>query len=91
MKDLVAEQTREWSDMVSRQMTEEHELRKAHVQQQCEVLKSLMEQAQSAQLKELETRQDKWVLTFDFSPVLDKSMESEKAGRRLLTYPNIIF
>ena len=59
VKDLVAEQTKEWSDMVARQMTEEHELRKGHVSQQSELLKTLMDVAQAGQLKELEARQDR--------------------------------
>ena len=59
VKDLVADQTKEWSDMVARQMTEEHELKKSHVTQQSELLKRLMEEAQVLQLKELDARQDR--------------------------------
>ena len=59
IKDLVADQTKEWSQMVQLQMTEEHELRKAHVLQQSALLKTLMEQAQAQQLKDLEAKQEK--------------------------------
>lgn len=57
----MAEQTREWSDMVVRQVTEEHGLRKEHVLQQCDLLKRLNEEAQQEQLKDLEARQDRSV------------------------------
>ena len=60
MKKLVAEQTKEWSDMVARQLGEEHEINKEHVLQQRELLKKLMEEAQVLQNKELELRQDKY-------------------------------
>ena len=51
--------TQEWSSMASRQMDEEHELRKGHVVEQTTLLKSLMEQAQAGALKELEGRHDR--------------------------------
>ena len=59
VKDLVADQTKEWSDMVSRQLGEEHEVRRDHIIQQNEMLKKLMEEAQTNQLKELEVKQEK--------------------------------
>ena len=45
--------------MLERHGEEEHELRKTHVQQQTESYKGLMEDAQAAQVKELEARQDR--------------------------------
>ncbi|KAK2157222.1 hypothetical protein LSH36_195g03077 [Paralvinella palmiformis] len=59
VKELVIDQTREWSEMVARQMVEEHEMRKSHVIQQSDLLKKLMEDAQLLQIKELEVRQER--------------------------------
>ena len=59
VRELVADQTKEWTDMVMRQMAEEHELLKTHISQLSDLLKELMEDAQDLQLKELELRQEK--------------------------------
>ena len=59
VRGLVVDQTREWSDMVMRQVTEEHGLRKDHIVQQNECLHKLLLEAQQEQLKELEMRQDR--------------------------------
>jgi len=59
VRDVVAEQTREWTDMVMRQMADEHELLKTHITQLSDLLKELMEDAQDLQMKELELRQEK--------------------------------
>ena len=59
MRDVVAEQTKEWTDMVMRQMADEHELLKTHITQLSDLLKELMEDAQDLQMKELELRQEK--------------------------------
>jgi len=56
----VADQTKEWTDMVMRQMAEEHELLKSHISQLSDLLKELMEDAQDLQLKELEFRLEKY-------------------------------
>jgi len=56
----VADQTKEWTDMVMRQMAEEHEMLKSHICQLSDLLKELMEDAQDLQLKELELRQEKY-------------------------------
>ena len=63
VKDLVSDQTNEWSDMVARQMSEEHELKKGHVVQQTDLLKKLLEEAQVAQIKEMEVRQDRLAIS----------------------------
>ena len=47
---------------MSRQMTEEHEIRKIHVTQQTELMKKLMEDAQTTQLKEMELRQVRLII-----------------------------
>jgi len=56
---LVAEQTKEWSDMVLRQLVEEHDGKKDHIVHQHECLRKLLIDAQTAQLKELEVKQDR--------------------------------
>ena len=48
--------------MVMRQMAEEHEMLKSHVSQLTELVRELMEDAQDLQLKELEMRQEKYVV-----------------------------
>lgn len=57
----MCDQTREWSDLVVRQVTEEHELMKEHVRQQNELLVKLIEEAHQLQLTELEARQERSV------------------------------
>ncbi|XP_060577835.1 1-phosphatidylinositol 4,5-bisphosphate phosphodiesterase beta-4-like isoform X1 [Ruditapes philippinarum] len=56
---LVVDQTREWSDMVLRQLNEEHDLKKEHIVQQNECLRKLLHEAHTGQLKELEVRQER--------------------------------
>jgi len=60
VRDLVADQTKEWTEMVMRQMADEHELLKTHISQLSDLLKELMEDAQDLQLKELELRHEKY-------------------------------
>jgi len=60
VRDIVADQTKEWTDMVMRQMAEEHELLRTHISQLSDLLKELMEDAQDLQLKELELRQERY-------------------------------
>jgi len=57
--ELVVEQTREWSEMVMLQLTEEHDVRKEHIEQQGRALKKLLLEAQAQQQKELEVKQEK--------------------------------
>lgn len=61
VKGIVADQTKEWSDMVAKQMKEEHELRKEHVAQQTTLLKTLMQAAHCAQKQEFELQKEKQV------------------------------
>ena len=56
---MVGEQTKDWTEMVSRQLLEEHNLKKVHVQQQSEALVALMNDAQCSQLKELELKHER--------------------------------
>ena len=59
---MVAEQTTEWSAMAQRQLTEEHELTKLHVSQQTELLQRLMESVQAKQMRDLDVRQERYVV-----------------------------
>ena len=59
VRDLVEQQTTEWSEMNSRQIAEEHEIKRSHILQQAEVLKTLLETAQATQCKDLEIKQDR--------------------------------
>ncbi|KAH3846069.1 hypothetical protein DPMN_088363, partial [Dreissena polymorpha] len=56
---LVVEQTKEWSEMVLCQLTEEHDARREHIVQQDRCLMKLLQEAQAAQQKELEIKQEK--------------------------------
>ena len=59
VKELVADQTKEYGDMTGREMNEEFELCKTHVKQQNELLRRLMDEAHAGQLRDLEARQEK--------------------------------
>ena len=54
VKQVVVEQTKQWSEMIERHRKENWELMKAHLQAQEEVLKKLMQAQQQLQIKELE-------------------------------------
>lgn len=54
MKQVVVEQTKQWSDMMERHRKEEWDLARVHLQAIEEVLKKLMEAQQTQQMKELE-------------------------------------
>ncbi|XP_069116571.1 1-phosphatidylinositol 4,5-bisphosphate phosphodiesterase beta-4-like isoform X2 [Argopecten irradians] len=75
--ELVTDHTKEWSDMVMRQVSEEHDLRKDHINQQNDCLKKLLEEAHQDQLKELNTRQSREVKDLNANQV-KQSMESSK-------------
>ena len=45
--------------MVARQIAEEHEIKRSHVLQQAELLKTLLQAAQVTQCKDLEIKQDR--------------------------------
>jgi len=61
---MVAEQTKEWSAMVSQQLHEEHQLIKTNIEQQNELLSKLMKDYQETQLKDLESRHDRCALVY---------------------------
>lgn len=53
VKDIVAQQTKEWSEMIDSHHTEEQEMKDAHVTQQCEHLKKLLSSVQEQQTQHL--------------------------------------
>lgn len=78
VRELVGDQTKEWSAMVYGLMTEEHELLKCHILQQSELLKKLLEESQNLQLKDLELRQEREVKELKGRQA-KQSMESVKS------------
>ena len=54
VKNVVVDQTKQWSEMMSRHRREELDLMKTQLQAQQDVLRKLMEQAQAQQMKDLE-------------------------------------
>lgn len=54
VKQVVVEQTKQWSEMIERHRMENWELMRAHLQAQEEMLKKLMQSQQQLQIKELE-------------------------------------
>uniref|UniRef100_A0A8C1UIT1 1-phosphatidylinositol 4,5-bisphosphate phosphodiesterase n=1 Tax=Cyprinus carpio TaxID=7962 RepID=A0A8C1UIT1_CYPCA len=62
VKDIVAQHTKEWSEMINCHSTEEQEMKDAHVTQQCELLRKLLasvQEQQTLQLKLIHERQSK--------------------------------
>ena len=56
LKSLVAEQTKEWSELVGRHLREEWTMLKEQLETQQELLKTTMQGAQAAQMKQLEAK-----------------------------------
>ena len=54
MKQVVVDQTKQWSDMVERHRKENWELMREHLQGQENLLKELMQALQQLQMKELD-------------------------------------
>lgn len=59
VKQVVVEQTKQWSDMMERHRKEGWDLMRAHLQAQEDVLKKLMQSQQQMQMKDLENIFDK--------------------------------
>lgn len=78
VKELIAEQTKEWTEMVTRHLAEVFDLRKAHFHQQMELLKQLMTEMQTAQQKDLEFRHERDVKDVKAKQA-KQSMESVKS------------
>lgn len=59
MKDVTAQHTKEWSELISGHGSEDQEMKDAHVVQQCEHLKKLLgsvQEQQTGQLKLIHER-----------------------------------
>ena len=56
VKSLVAEQTKEWSEIVGRHLKEEWTMLKEHLESQQELLKATIQVVHAAQLKQLEAK-----------------------------------
>ncbi|XP_075452136.1 1-phosphatidylinositol 4,5-bisphosphate phosphodiesterase beta-4 isoform X1 [Ascaphus truei] len=59
VKDIVAQQTKEWSEMINTHSAEEQELRDLHLSQQCELLKKLLISVQEQQSQQLKLSHDR--------------------------------
>ncbi|PIN97794.1 hypothetical protein AB205_0136850, partial [Aquarana catesbeiana] len=58
-KDIVAQHTKEWSDLISTHSAEEQELRDLHLSQQCDLLKKLLITVQEQQTQQLKLSHDR--------------------------------
>lgn len=54
VRDIVAQQTKQWSSILDKHRREEWEMLKDHLHQQCDILKKLMRAAQAEQMKDLD-------------------------------------
>lgn len=61
VKDIVAQHTKEWSEMIHSHSTEEQEMKDAHVTQQCEHLKKLLSGVQEQQTQQLKLIHERYV------------------------------
>lgn len=59
IRTAITEQTNQWTEMITRHKKEEWDLLRQQVQDQQEILKKLMEQVQTSQMKQLEARQER--------------------------------
>lgn len=59
VRKLVAEQTKQWTEMSEKHRREEWELMKGHLQAQEEILKKLMEVSQQNQMKQLDAKHER--------------------------------
>ena len=62
VKQVVVEQTKQWSEMMERHRKENWELMRDHLKAQEDVLRELMKAQQKMQIKELENFFEKYVL-----------------------------
>lgn len=53
VKDITAQHTKEWSELISSHSNEEREMKDSHVTQQCEHLKKLLSSVQDQQTLQL--------------------------------------
>lgn len=60
--ELVVEQIKQWSDLKEKHRSSSWELKKQHLLQQHDVLKSLLENALAAKIKEQEAHHERFVM-----------------------------
>lgn len=60
VKDIVAQQTKEWSEMINGHSTEEQEMKDGHVTQQCELLRKLLASVHEQQTLQLKLIHERW-------------------------------
>lgn len=59
MKEVVEEHSRLWANLIEKQQGEEKQLNCEHVEQQCQQLQLLLQEAQKQRKKDVENRQKK--------------------------------
>lgn len=59
VRQMVQDQTKEWTEMMERHRKEEWEILKAHLTAQEDILKKMMEVSQAIQMKQLEAKHDR--------------------------------
>ena len=64
VKQVVVEQTKQWSEMMERHRKENWELMRDHLKAQEDVLKKAMQSQQQMQIKELENFFEKYFYSF---------------------------
>lgn len=60
VKDITAQHTKEWSELISSHSSEEQEMKDSHVTQQCEHLKKLLATVQEQQTMQLKLIHERW-------------------------------
>uniref|UniRef100_A0A4W3GQS3 1-phosphatidylinositol 4,5-bisphosphate phosphodiesterase beta-4-like n=2 Tax=Callorhinchus milii TaxID=7868 RepID=A0A4W3GQS3_CALMI len=78
MKQLVGQQTKEWSEMVNSHNAEEQELRDLHVMEQCDVLRKLLVSEHEQQTQQLKVIHDRLSKEMKANQA-KSSMENSKA------------
>lgn len=73
MKNVVVDQTKQWSEMMEKHRKEEWKLLNDHLKMQEEVLINLMAQAQAKQLKEIEEHFERYV-NVTLNPTMTESI-----------------
>ena len=82
VKQVVVEQTKQWSEMMERHRKENWELMRDHLKAQEDVLRELMKAQQKMQIKELENFFEKYVIFFK---------GKKKSGCNFLHWENALF
>ncbi|XP_071802033.1 1-phosphatidylinositol 4,5-bisphosphate phosphodiesterase beta-4-like isoform X4 [Asterias amurensis] len=78
VKDVVTEQSKEWSKVVTRHVAEMNSLKETHVHQQCDVLRKLIAEKQQDQRKTLEQKHEREMKELK-SNQIKMSMDSKKS------------